>query len=76
MTDLVLDFVDSVPAESPVVAGAQGEGQVFRLLGQAGRPRDAHELLPVYHLQTGIIHYHSDGRRGKDDILLKLHIKK
>ncbi len=44
------------------MAGAQGEGQVFRLLGQAGRPRDAHELLPVYHLQTGIINYHSAGK--------------
>ncbi len=65
VTDLVLDLVDAVPAEPPVVAGAQGKGQVFRLLGQAGRPRDAHELLPVYHLQKGIINYHSAGK-GKE----------
>jgi len=33
--------------------GAKGEYEVPGLLGQAGFPRDRHELVPVYHLRRG-----------------------
>ena len=52
LPDLVLNLVDPVPAQPPVMTRAEGQGEILRLLGQPSRPGYRHPLLPVDHLRT------------------------
>ena len=51
---VLLDLLGAVHADPLVGGGAEGEDEVLGLLAEAGAPGDAHELLPVDHLQVNL----------------------